>query len=161
MVDTIKCESELDLTEDFYEKLLLGAIDKRLDRKKIEAHSSARGGHDTASPLSFRFKIPGKGKERQWSDDDTLVGPSSRWNSQRTKRTSTMRTLNESPVDDAGHTHAFDERQSNMTNFRHASPPSAGSGPPRRHTTFSDAIPEAEEPGPKTTKRSSTFGSHR
>ncbi len=161
MVDTIKCQSELDLTPDFFEKLLLGAIDKGLDRKQVEVHDPVNDRQYNSPTLSHRFKANGKGRERQWSDDATLVGSSSRWNSVRTNRSSRMEILSGSPTDDAGHAHAFDERHSNMTNSRHASPPSAGFGPQRRHTAFSDAILEAEEPEPKTTKRSSTFGSHR
>lgn len=42
MVDTITCLSEADLTEKFFEKLLLGAIDKAVDHEIIETPSSAR-----------------------------------------------------------------------------------------------------------------------
>ena len=41
MVDTITCLSEADLTEKFFEKLLLGAIDKAVDHEVIETPSSA------------------------------------------------------------------------------------------------------------------------
>lgn len=34
MVDTIKCQTEADLTEPFFKKLLLGAIDKTLDHEE-------------------------------------------------------------------------------------------------------------------------------
>lgn len=34
MVDTVKCQTEADLTEPFYKKLLLGAIDKTLDHEE-------------------------------------------------------------------------------------------------------------------------------
>ena len=41
MVDTITCLSEADLTEKFFEKLLLGAIDKAVDHEVITPPSSA------------------------------------------------------------------------------------------------------------------------
>lgn len=41
MVDTVKCQTEADLTEPFYKKLLLGAIDKTLDHEESIAASSA------------------------------------------------------------------------------------------------------------------------
>ena len=49
MVDTITCFSEADLTDKFFEKLLLGAIDKAVDHEVIETPSSASyptNGHD-------------------------------------------------------------------------------------------------------------------
>ena len=160
MVDTIRCQSELDLTEAFFEKLLLGAIDKGFDRKKMIPHDPVKDGQDSLPSLSHRFKTTGKGKERQWSGDETLVGSSSRGNSTRhPNRSSTMQTLNESPTDDAPPTRIFQESPTNMTSSRYAAPPSVGLGPPNRRVTYDDTIQEAEEPEHRTTKRSSTLGS--
>ena len=78
MVDTIQCQSELDLTDAFLEKLLLGAIDKGLDHKRMDRHTPIRKGQNSLPPLSHRFKATGKGKEREGSDDETLVGSFSR-----------------------------------------------------------------------------------
>ena len=160
MVDTIKCQSELDLTEPFFEKLLLGAIDKRMDRKKIEAHNPVRHDQDTIHAMPYRSKAPGTDKERQWSSDDYPVGSSGRGTSGHPNRHSTMRTLVESPIDARQTAQTFHEGPSNMTSSRHASPPSGEYGRPRRPTTFSSAIQEAEEPEPRAAQRSSTFGSH-
>ena len=158
MVDRVQCQSVLDLSHEWFEKLLLGAIDKKLDRKKIEVHDPATDVPDTSSTLSHRFKPDDKGKERQGSDDDTIVG-SSRYNSLHSNRTSTMKTLIESPTDDAHLTHHFQERSPDYTTSRYTSPPSAGQGPSRRHT---DSIPEAEEAAePKGPRRSFTFGSQK
>lgn len=157
MVDTIKCQSDLDLTEAFFEKLLLGAIDKRLDHKKIHPNS-AKDDQDTLA-LPHRSKTTGKGKERQSSDDATLVAYSSRRNSLHANRASTMRTLYESPIDDAPTKPNFGGRPPNMTTPRHASPPSAEYEPPSRHATFHNTTQEEEEPEPRSTQRSSTFGS--
>ena len=43
MVDTISCLSVADLTEEFFEKLLLGAIDKAVDHQAIVAPRGAGG----------------------------------------------------------------------------------------------------------------------
>lgn len=159
MVDTIKCESELDLTEQFYEKLLLGAIDKRLDRKKIETHDPAGYGQDTHHAIPHRSKAPSKGKERQRSGDETLPESSSRANSLHADRFSGMQTLVESPIDTAQSGYTYGEFSSNMTRSRHVSPPSAGFAPPRRNATADDAIQEVQEPELKAAQRSSTFAS--
>lgn len=42
MVDTIHCSSEADLTEAFFYKLLLGAIDKVADHNEISSYSRDR-----------------------------------------------------------------------------------------------------------------------
>ena len=160
MVDTIQCQSELDLTEEFFEKLLLGAIDKGLDRKKMDLLDPVKDGQDSLPAISHRFKVTFKGKERQRSGDETLVGSSSRGNSMRhPNRSSTMRTMNESPTDDAPPTRAFQESPTSMTSSSHVSPPSIGFEPPNRRVTYSDTIQEAEEPEPRVNKRSSTMGS--
>ena len=122
MVDTVQCRSVLDLDHGWFEKLLLGAIDRKMDRKEIEAHGPALDIQNGSSTLAYRVKSDDKGKERQWSDDNTTAGPI-RFNS---KRASTMQTLFESPSDDVGSTHHFGDR----------SPPSAGPGPHRRSTGF-------------------------
>ncbi|MCJ1265967.1 hypothetical protein MMC22_005849 [Lobaria immixta] len=44
MVDTVHCSSEADLTQTFFYKLLLGAIDKVADNKEISKDSSQREG---------------------------------------------------------------------------------------------------------------------
>ena len=160
MVDTIQCQSELDLTELFYEKLLLGAIDKRLDRKKIEAHDPAKHGQDAYHEIPHRTKAPGTDRERPWSEAETLVGSSRRGNSLHANRSSTMRTPIESPVEAAQSAQPFERNPSNMTHSAQASSASAAFQTPRRHPTFSSTIQEAEEPEPRTPQRSSTAGIH-
>ena len=78
MVDTVQYRSVLELDDEWFGKLLLGAIDKDLDRKKIEVYDPATDMQNNSPALSPRFKPNGKDEERRWSDDDTLVGPSSR-----------------------------------------------------------------------------------
>ena len=73
MVDTIKCQSELDLTQDFFQKLLLGAIDKREDNKKIEGQTNKELEHQDHPPRRSHTVL---------SEGDTLVESSTtRWNS--------------------------------------------------------------------------------
>ena len=157
MVDTVQCQSELDLTELFYEKLLLGAIDKTLDRKKIEAHDPAKYGQDAYHEMTHRAKAPGTDRERPWSEAETLVGSSRRGNSFHPNRSSTMRTPIESPVDATHSAQPFERNPSNMISSRHASPPL---DPPRRRTTINSTIEETEEPEPRAPQRSSTSGTH-
>ena len=157
MVDTIKCQSELDLTEGFFEKLLLGAIDKRFDRKEIEAHDPTEYDQETHDPMPHRAKAPGTDRERPWSEAETLVGSSRRGNSFHPNRSSTMRSPIESPVEAAHSAQPFEGNASNMTSSRHASAPL---DPPRRRTTINSTIEETEEPEPRATQRSSTSGTH-
>ena len=157
MVDTIQCQSELDLDEFFYEKLLLGAIDKRLDRKKIETHDPVKHGQDAYHEIPHRAKAQSTDRERPWSEAETLVGSSRRGNSFHTNRSSTMQTLIESPVEAARSAQPFERNPSNMTSFGHASPPLE---PPRRRTTINSTIEETEEPEPRQPQRSSTSDTH-
>ena len=73
MVDFIKCQTERDLTDAFFEKLLLGAIDKRFDNEEMEAHHSVKDSPNKILTLPHRSQTAGKGKERQWSEDGTIV----------------------------------------------------------------------------------------
>lgn len=132
MVDTVQCRSVLDLNHQWFEKLLLGAIDRKMDRKEIEAHGPALDIQDSTFTLAHRFQSDGKGKERQCSDDNTIAGPS-RFNP---NRASTMQTLVESPNDDVGSMHHFGHSPRGLITSRRASPPSAGPSPHRRHTGF-------------------------
>ena len=157
MVDTIKCQSELDLTELFFEKLLLGAIDTRFDRKELEAHDPTKYDQEAHDPIPHRAKAPSTGRESQWSGDTAVVGSSSRGNSFYTNRSSTMRTPIESPVGATQSAQAFERNPSNLTSFRHALPPL---DPPRRHTTINSTIEETEESEPRAPPRSSTSGTH-
>ena len=157
MVDRIQCQSELDLTELFYKKLLLGAIDKTLDRKELEAHDPTKYDQEAHDPIPHRAKAPSTGRESQWSGDTTAVGSSSRGNSFYTNRSSTMRTPIESPVELTQSAQTFGRNPSNMTSFRHASPPL---DPPRRRTTTNSAIEETAESEPRAPPRSSTSGTH-
>ena len=158
MVDTIKCQSERDLTEDFFEKLLLGAIDRRLDRKEIDAYDPAEHGQDAYHEISHRPKASGTNRtERPWSEAETLVGSSRRGNSFQPSRSSTMPTPIESPVETAQSAHPFGRNPSNMTSYRHTSPPL---DPPHRRTTINSSIEETEEPEPRPPQRSSTSGTH-
>ena len=159
MVDTIQCQSELDLTESFYEKLLLGAIDKRLDRKKIEAHDPTTHGQDTYHDheIPHRAKAPGTDRVRPWSEAETLVGSSRHGNSLHANRSSTMRTPIESPIEAAQTAQPFERNPLNMTSSGHASPPLDR---PRRRTTINSTIEETDEPEPRIPQRSSTSGTH-
>lgn len=158
MVDTIQCQSELDLTEEFFEKLLLGAIDARLDRKEMDVHDPAEHGQDPYHEIPHRPKPPSTDRtERPWSEAETLVGSSRRANSFQPNRSSTMRTPVESPVENAQSARPFERNPSNMTSFRHASPPV---DPPHRRTTINSSIEETEESEPRTPQRSSTSGTH-
>ena len=127
MVDRVQCRSVLDLNHEWFEKLLLGAIDRKMDRKEIEAHDPALDMQDSSPTLAHRVKSDDKGKERQWSDDNTTAGPS-RFNP---NRASTMQTLVESPSDS---THHFGDGPRGLMTSRRASPTSAGPGPHRRYT---------------------------
>ena len=73
MVDFIKCQTERDLTDAFFEKLLLGAIDKRLDHEELEAHHPVQDSPNKIFTLPHRSQTAGKGKERQLSGDETIV----------------------------------------------------------------------------------------
>ena len=73
MVDFIKCQTERDLTDAFFEKLLLGAIDKRLDHEEMKAQHPVRDSPNETLTLPHRSQTAGKGKERQWSEDETIV----------------------------------------------------------------------------------------
>lgn len=50
MVDTIKCQSEADLTGPFFRKLLLGAIDKGLDQEETTVEPSSSYNNYTHQP---------------------------------------------------------------------------------------------------------------
>ena len=50
MVDTIKCVSELDLSHEFFRKLLLGAIDKREDKKNVQRQRPPIDSHSVTLP---------------------------------------------------------------------------------------------------------------
>ena len=59
MVDTLSCLSVADLTEEFFEKLLLGAVDKAVDHQAIAAPRGAgivANSHDTALPYSPQLR---------------------------------------------------------------------------------------------------------
>ena len=73
MVDTIKCQSEQDLTLPFYEKLLLGAIESRLDHRDNEYQPSPKRVPDPLNTYDLA-RIPtlhppetaGKGKKPEY-----------------------------------------------------------------------------------------------
>ena len=158
MVDTIKCQSEVDLTKNFFEKLLLGAINKRWDHEKIETQApkleeSSHTSHTQEQPssaLPHRLLSMGKGKERQFSDDDTLVGSSTRWNSFPTPANSTLQTLYEAqrtddPISQSKKAMStFEEMPSENTQTSQPSPPLTGRVP--RRTTFDHTLTKTEEP---------------
>lgn len=54
MVDTIRCLSIHDLTEDFYEKLLMGSFNKRLDHAEHHRSTSNEVNEHATNPLAFR-----------------------------------------------------------------------------------------------------------
>ncbi|KAK3170567.1 hypothetical protein OEA41_002648 [Lepraria neglecta] len=145
-VDTIKCQSEVDLTKNFFEKLLLGAIDNRWDHEKMETQApkleeSSHAQEQPLSALPHRLLSMGKGIERRLSDDDTLVGSSTRWNSFPTPANSTLQTLYEAQWTDDP-TSQFQKR---MPTFEERpSPPLTGRV--TRRTTFDHILTKTEEP---------------
>lgn len=59
MVDTIKCQTEADLTELFFKKLLLGAIDKSLDHEEtIATPSSYKYSHYPSQTATASYERP-------------------------------------------------------------------------------------------------------
>lgn len=54
MVDTIRCLSVDDLTEEFYEKLLMGSFNKRLDHAEHRRSTSNEANQRATTPLAFR-----------------------------------------------------------------------------------------------------------
>ena len=145
-VDTIKCQSEVDLTKNFFEKLLLGAIDNRWDHKKMETQApkleeSSHAQEQPLSALPHRLLSMGKGIERRLSDDDTLVGSSTRWNSFPTPASSTLQTLYEAQWTDD----PTSQSKKRMSTFEERPPPPLTGGVPRR-TTFNHVLTKTDEP---------------
>ena len=61
MVDTVRCLSYEDLTEDFYEKLLMGAINKKLDHLPHQSHTQNIRNEDDPPALQPRQHEQGLG----------------------------------------------------------------------------------------------------
>lgn len=85
MVDTVKCQEMEDLTEDFFRKLLLGAIDRREDSMAQNAHRTASQTPHNSPPPSHALQHRPHSTETTnhahfSDDDDTVVGGSSRYN---------------------------------------------------------------------------------
>lgn len=59
MINTLSCQAEDDLTEKFFEKLLIGAIDKNVDYDEIPA---ARN-HKSDTHGQHRFSMPYRPKD--------------------------------------------------------------------------------------------------
>lgn len=55
MIDTLSCQSEADLTEKFFEKLLIGAIDKTVDHDDIPSVWS--GTQETSRPSQAHHSL--------------------------------------------------------------------------------------------------------
>lgn len=68
MVDTIKCQTEADLTELFFKKLLLGAIDKSLDHEETTASPSSSYNNYTHHP-SQPTRTATANEDRQHQDE--------------------------------------------------------------------------------------------
>ena len=73
MIDTLSCQSENELTEKFFEKLLIGAIDKRVDYDEIE------GSWDSAAEANGQGQRPHPPSlehlQRSMVNDDTASWP--------------------------------------------------------------------------------------
>lgn len=94
MVDTIKCQTEADLTEPFFKKLLLGAIDKTLDHEE-----------PIAAPISYNNYTYHPGQptrrataigDRQQQSDKNPTGKS--WNIDQKPAESSNHSSNSSPL---------------------------------------------------------------
>lgn len=76
MVDTIKCQTEADLTESFFKKLLLGAINKRLDQEETSAAPSSSWQNYTHHPTTVsedrQQQDGGKRRTKTWAMDQRL-----------------------------------------------------------------------------------------
>lgn len=68
MVDTIKCQTEADLTEPFFKKLLLGAIDKSLDHEETVAAPNSSYNNYTHYPGQSSHMATGS-EDRQQQDE--------------------------------------------------------------------------------------------
>ena len=156
MVDTIKCFSERDLTERFYAKLLLGAIDRRQDHEEVESSRSGshtehiRGGgsrptttHRADTDVGRRTS---KGKERNSSQD---IGEGSSQQSRNSDpHPSTLQSLREAQTS-----------HNTSPSRRHASPSSTSSDSdeytistspdPINHRRTQDSPPIRQHPAPR------------
>lgn len=121
-----------------------------MNRKKMDVHYPAKNSQGFSLTLSHRSRANGKGKERQLSDDDTLVGSSSRYNSLHANRSSMMQTINESAIDDTRLTY-----NSQNIEPRQTSALSGVISPPHRHATFDNDISEGGQSEPEAAQRSS------
>lgn len=65
MVDTVKCQSEADLTEPFFRKLLLGAIDKTIDQQETIAGPSPYNNYTHHPKQLTRRATAGGGQQQQ------------------------------------------------------------------------------------------------
>ncbi|KAL9609317.1 MAG: hypothetical protein Q9167_005904 [Letrouitia subvulpina] len=132
MVDTIQCQSEVDLTEDWFRKLLLGAIDKREDNRKIEDQQIADDAANAVLPdrsISSRTS-----HSRPFSEVDTLVGPS-RGYSFPIDTNST--TLHESPIVEKSNLHhPFSQRANETASMTTTTGTKQKASPPPRSSTI-------------------------
>lgn len=72
MVDTVKCQTEADLTEPFFRKLLLGAIDKIVDHQEpIAAPSTYKNYTPHPNRLTRRATA---GEDRQQQNNRSSTG---------------------------------------------------------------------------------------
>lgn len=82
MVDTIKCQTEDDLTELFFKKLLLGAIDKHLDHEEtIAAPGSPYNNYTHRQSLiasEDQQHDEGNPRAKFWREDQRLAESSHR-----------------------------------------------------------------------------------
>ena len=84
MIDTIRCEEEVDLTEEFYRKLLTGAIDPEWDRQILQKPEAAEPLLSRAASmistatthLPNRSNTTRTGVSRSSSQHESTAGPS-------------------------------------------------------------------------------------
>lgn len=137
MVDTIHCSSESDLTEPFFYKLLLGAIDKVADHKEIHRDRSEGKGRladETSGGSTYRTQ--------------SLHGAQTSTHTQQERRTRFFPT---SPYAEQQHFHQ--EHQQDLDDDRDPWMPERV----QRHFTLPQNTNAAELPI-RPAMRSSTFG---
>lgn len=137
MVDTIRCETDLDLTEDFFRKLLLGAIDKKEDNRKIEEHppanpqSPSNAQHTTLPDRSASIRTT---NSRAWSETDNVASPTRQFSFPVVDRS--LSTLQEVPTAESfgGQPPVLQKRQSTFKSRPSQSPEETS--PPRRFSSL-------------------------
>ena len=138
MIDTIQCVSEADLTENFYRKLLTGAIDKREDKKRLEEQSAPAPHLEQASATARNITLPDRSASnatnvsRSFSETETLVAPS---RGVSFPVETPLNTLQEEPAAENSTLPRIPTVQSRQNSWRpHSAGESDRTSPPTRHS---------------------------